>query len=608
MAIPVVETTAISNQTANATSKSDVTSPSGVLADDIVLIFIAMDGDAANPEADADGFATLTSFPEGADEIYILWKRSTGSEPANYTVNWTGAEQARFMTVRVSGCITTGDPWDVISAGVSNSASTTNVINRLISTVIDTLALYAVAVDRNRVDGADTITGTGWTEVGTSGSSGGANGVGLIVGKNDMPLVEQVEAGTFGTWASDQNASRGFNLKPPVGPLVKIADEVLEHVDSALPVLALVRIGSDILDHVESAISKVELRRIADEVLEHIDSALKVSGFAKIGSEVLEHVDSAISVLASAIVKISDEILDHVENSVIARALVRIGETIISTLHVISLGGEVRLNSVNVFKMSSGLAVSEGDVLDAIRITYLTDDASHGGGNCTIGVYDQNRNLLTETDEVNVPDNVGEVKIRFPITPRFTIPAGVTNVFPGIFPQNANHTVKRAQAGATIFRDTGNTYPTLPDPFTNDETHATGTGFFWHLDRVHKFDFVDHVETAIALIAGPIVKIVSDILDHVESAISVLGVVKIGSDILDHVESSLRLLALVRIGDEVLEHVESALALVVSPIVKVSDEILDHIETAISKIEVPPAITALFGRRSLDKPTTMDKG
>ena len=121
MPIPVVETTAVSNQTSNASSKTDVTSPSGVVNNDIVLIFIAMDGDAANPEANADGFATLTSFPEGADEIYVLWKRSTGGEPANYTVNWTGSQQARFMTVRVSGCITTGDPWDVISAGVSNA-------------------------------------------------------------------------------------------------------------------------------------------------------------------------------------------------------------------------------------------------------------------------------------------------------------------------------------------------------------------------------------------------------------------------------------------------------------------------------------------------------
>lgn len=248
MASPVVETTAISNQTSNATSKSDVTSPSGVLADDIVLIFIAMDGDAANPEANADGFASLTSFSEGTVEIYVLWKRSTGSEPANYTVNWTGSEQARFMTVRVSGCITTGDPWDIISSGVSNTNSIDNVINRLTSTVIDTLALYACVVDRSKVDSGDTITGTGWSQVGISGSSGGVNGAGLIVGENDMPSIEQVEAGTFGTWGSDGNASRGFNLKPPVaGVIVKVEPEQLDLVEGAVAVVTGVQIADEIL-------------------------------------------------------------------------------------------------------------------------------------------------------------------------------------------------------------------------------------------------------------------------------------------------------------------------------------------------------------------------
>lgn len=218
MAIPIVETTAISNQTTNATSKTDVTSPSGVVADDIVLIFIAIDGNGSNAEADADGFATIDSAASAPIEIVMLWKRSTGSEPANYTVNWTGSEKARFMTVRVSGCITTGDPWDVVSSAKIQGVTTTHTLNRLTSAVVDTLALYGCSVDNDKVDDADTITGTGWTEVGISGSSGGADGAGLLVGKNDMPLIEQVEAGTFGTWTADENVSRGFNLIGAAAP------------------------------------------------------------------------------------------------------------------------------------------------------------------------------------------------------------------------------------------------------------------------------------------------------------------------------------------------------------------------------------------------------
>jgi len=214
MAVPVVETSSVVTATSNVDT-IDVNVPSGVQIDDIVLIVIAIDGDAANPEANSDGFATLTSTSEGAVELYFLWKRLSAVDSGTYTVNWTGNQQGVFYTVRISGCITTGDPWDVISSAVTNSSTTNNIVNRLTSTVVDTLAFYAVAVDRDRVESGDTITGTGWTEVGSSVSSGGANGAGLIMGENDMPSIAQVDAGTFGLWQAEQNTSRGFNLKAP---------------------------------------------------------------------------------------------------------------------------------------------------------------------------------------------------------------------------------------------------------------------------------------------------------------------------------------------------------------------------------------------------------
>lgn len=212
----VIEATQIINVTSNASTTGSVTLTLGTIAEnDIILPIIAIDGDAANPTATPATYATITSTSQGATELYYLWKRQGGTPDTTITINWTGNEQCRVMLLRVSGVIQTGDPWDVISSAVTNSASTTNVINQLTSTVINTLAVHAVAVDRDRVDSSDTITGTGWSQVGVSGSSGGANGAGLIVGENELPTVIQVAAGTFGTWASDQNASRGFNLKPP---------------------------------------------------------------------------------------------------------------------------------------------------------------------------------------------------------------------------------------------------------------------------------------------------------------------------------------------------------------------------------------------------------
>ena len=117
-------------------------------------------------------------------------------------------------------------------------------------------------------------------------------------------------------------------------------------------------------------------------------------------------------------------------------------------------------------------------------------------------------------------------------------------------------------------------------------------------------DVLEHVDSAIKVLG--VVKIGSDILDHVEGALRFLALVRIGSDILDHVEVPVRVLAIVRLGDEVLERVESALAILPVVLVKIADEILDHVESAI-KIIVQKGI-GIFGRRSLDKIRSMDKG
>jgi len=213
MPIPVVQTTVDTNL-ASGTSAT-VTVPSGVAADDIILLFIALDGTGGLPEANSDGFAQL--FNDSAFTIEVegscLWKRATGADSGTYTVNWTGTEAGRCTAVRVSGCVTSGDPWDVISASVKSNGGATNTLSRLTSTVVDTLAIYGLFCDRNRIQAADTITGTDWTEVSISGQNGGGGGAGNITASNPMASVAQVEAGTFGTWSGDENFSKGFNLK-----------------------------------------------------------------------------------------------------------------------------------------------------------------------------------------------------------------------------------------------------------------------------------------------------------------------------------------------------------------------------------------------------------
>ena len=68
-------------------------------------------------------------------------------------------------------------------------------------------------IDEANEDADGLATANGFSEVGTSGSSGGANGAGLIVASKGLASIGSSLSPTFGTWASDGHASRMFNLK-----------------------------------------------------------------------------------------------------------------------------------------------------------------------------------------------------------------------------------------------------------------------------------------------------------------------------------------------------------------------------------------------------------
>lgn len=339
MAIPTVEATQIINITSNSTSTGSVTLTLGtILENDIILAIIAIDGDAASPTATPATYATITSSSEGAAELYYLWKRQGATPDTTITISWTGSEQTRIMLVRVAGCITTGDPWDVISSAVVNANTTTNVLSRLTSTEVDTLAIYAVAVDRNRVTSSETITGTGWTQVGTSGSSS-ANGAGLVVGENDMPTIVQVEAGTFGTWGTaDQNMSRGFNLKGvSVTAILKAVGETLEIPELEFKLNAIKKAITDVLNIPElefklSAIKKAvgetlgipevanrfrNLFRQVGEPLSIVEVVAPVKKLLRAITELLQVEDSGDTTFSNlqARIKFNDDVLDSSGNN-----------------------------------------------------------------------------------------------------------------------------------------------------------------------------------------------------------------------------------------------------------------------------------------------------
>jgi len=210
--IPIIETFTVANTSPVTTL--DVNAPAGLVQNDMIIIVVSLDGDAANPQS--TGFTQFGQTSQGTTELYYLIKRATASEPATYTVTWTGSEAGRFTVLRISGVLQSGaaiDTVDITGAGATGDATTANV-PAITSTEIDTLAICAVSVDGNVVDAADGFSDAlGFVVEGTPGSGGGG-GAGQIIGSKGIQAIESSLSPTFGTWTAQGFGTRMFNLKP----------------------------------------------------------------------------------------------------------------------------------------------------------------------------------------------------------------------------------------------------------------------------------------------------------------------------------------------------------------------------------------------------------
>lgn len=220
MTVPVVETFAVTN--IQGTSQA-LSAPAGIVENDMVLIIVSIDGDAANVLS--SGFTNVNDVSQGACEQFWLIKRATASEPGTYTITWTGNERGRATVLRISGCPTTGTALDQVDQiGTQADAASGNAIfcPAITSTVIDTLAIASCTVDRlGIVAGNGFDTPNGFVVEGTPGNNG-TLAAGGIVGSKDLPSIGSSLSPEFGwTGDSEENVTNMINLigisAPPVG-------------------------------------------------------------------------------------------------------------------------------------------------------------------------------------------------------------------------------------------------------------------------------------------------------------------------------------------------------------------------------------------------------
>ena len=204
MAAPAYRSgTAVTNGTSTSCALS---LPSGFASNDILVAVVFKENTAAF-NATPTGFALVTGGRNTNDaySVDIYWKRADGTETGNQSFTWTGSVPRSGYMVAISGCITSGDPWDpaTLAAWASNSSAGVIDANTVTTTVAETLLLGVYTIDNG---------GTTWT----SGSSMTER---IDNGDTYLQTVEQASAGATGAKsATPSNTNIRKALLVPLQP------------------------------------------------------------------------------------------------------------------------------------------------------------------------------------------------------------------------------------------------------------------------------------------------------------------------------------------------------------------------------------------------------
>lgn len=114
----------------NPGSTSSVAVPAGVVALDIIVVAMFVDG-TATVSGLPSGFAHATGSPmtvtgTGAHSQVVAWKRASGADSGTYDFTVTSAGYVNAAASRYTGAVTTGDPWEAVDPEFSTSPGTTS--------------------------------------------------------------------------------------------------------------------------------------------------------------------------------------------------------------------------------------------------------------------------------------------------------------------------------------------------------------------------------------------------------------------------------------------------------------------------------------------------
>lgn len=189
------------------------------VANDIAVTFIECDN--ADTITAPTNWAIKVAAPVSSGtttKLTAIWRRLTASEAAPTIADAGNHMQAQMIVV--SGCVDTGDPFDVATATTELVADTTVSIAAITTTVADCLILAAFSTGQDIASSAGAtgwtnanLTGVtermdGWTSAGTGGGFSMATGVKAAAGSTGATTATLSLTANF-------KAQLHIALKPP---------------------------------------------------------------------------------------------------------------------------------------------------------------------------------------------------------------------------------------------------------------------------------------------------------------------------------------------------------------------------------------------------------
>lgn len=192
--------------------------PPGYQAGDIFLLF--MESRVAQSPGSVSGYASVAQSPSNgkgpqSTELTCFWKRASGSE-SSPSLSVSGNHLVAVI-LAFRGCVSTGNPWDVLSTDVNSNTNTSFAVPGATTTIPQCLVV-AAASRSSDVAGAQF---SGWSngsltdlqerfDNGTADGDGG--GIGIVTG---IKATAGAYGSTAGTTASNaQNGMMSIALKP----------------------------------------------------------------------------------------------------------------------------------------------------------------------------------------------------------------------------------------------------------------------------------------------------------------------------------------------------------------------------------------------------------